>query len=81
MPALEQLRAAVTAAVNAAEPLIIRGNGTKSCLGYPCSEQYQVLDVSGHTGVIDYRPDELMVRARCGTRLAELTATLAAEGQ
>lgn len=41
----------------------------------------KTLDLTEHTGVVDYEPAELMLRMRAGTLLADLTATLATEGQ
>ena len=35
-----------------------------------------VLDPTAYTGVVDYEPTELVVTARCGTRLTELEAEL-----
>jgi glycolate oxidase FAD binding subunit len=34
-----------------------------------------------HAGIVEYDPSELVVTARCGTPMAELEATLAANGQ
>ena len=41
----------------------------------------EVLDCRANLGVISYEPTELVITARCGTPLAELQATLAAERQ
>lgn len=41
----------------------------------------EALDVSCHSGIIDYQPSELMVRVRAGTRLADLNRALAEQGQ
>ncbi|HBK18396.1 MAG TPA: glycolate oxidase subunit GlcE, partial [Gammaproteobacteria bacterium] len=35
----------------------------------------------GHTGILSYRPDELTLTARAGTRLVEIEAALADRGQ
>lgn len=40
-----------------------------------------VLCTAAHAGIIDYRPEELVVSARAGTPLAELTQTLAENRQ
>jgi glycolate oxidase FAD binding subunit len=70
----ERIRAATPAA-----PLRIRGGGTKDFYGNPpCGE---LLDVSGHRGILAYEPTELVITARCGTPLAEIEAALAAQGQ
>jgi glycolate oxidase FAD binding subunit len=62
-----------------ANPVVIRGGGSKSFYGRPV--QGRTLDVSAHTGIIDYTPPELVVSARAGTPLSELESTLAAENQ
>ncbi|HQP19400.1 MAG TPA: glycolate oxidase subunit GlcE, partial [Phenylobacterium sp.] len=41
----------------------------------------EVLDVTGHSGIVDYDPSELVVTARAGTPLAEIEAAIAAHGQ
>ena len=40
-----------------------------------------VLDPTAYTGVVDYEPTELVVTARCGTRLTDLEAELSKHGQ
>lgn len=59
--------------------LAIVGHGSKSnrqALGGDT-----VLCTAAHAGIIDYRPEELVVSARAGTPLADLTATLAENRQ
>ncbi len=41
----------------------------------------ELLSVSGHRGVIQYEPSELVITVRAGTPLAELDAVLAEQGQ
>ena len=66
-------------AIRGAEgPLRVRGGGTRD-VGRPVAGE--VLDVSGLTGITLYEPGALTVVARAGTRLEELEAVLAAEGQ
>jgi glycolate oxidase FAD binding subunit len=60
-------------------PLRLRGGGSKDFYGGALAGE--VLDTRGHAGVVSYEPTELVVTARCGTRLEELQATLAASGQ
>ena len=73
------LAAAVAAANDAREPLYLRGGDSKAHLtGCGPSEP---LCTRQHAGVVDYRPDELVVTARCGTPLKALVEALAAEGQ
>ena len=59
--------------------LRIRGGGSKDFYGQAL--EGDVLDISGHNGVISYEPSELVVTVRAGTRLAELEALLASQGQ
>ena len=81
MTSLDQLIDSVRHAAEAGQPLDLCGNGSKANLGYPAASSHQRLELSGYTGVLDYRPDELMVRACCGTTIAELNAVLSAQGQ
>ena len=63
-----------------AAPVYIRGGDSKrEVVGRSCDAPD--LDVSGHSGIIDYQPDELVISARAGTPLAELDAALAEHGQ
>jgi glycolate oxidase FAD binding subunit len=78
-PALQLLIDRVNAAREAGAQLAIRGGGTKDFYGEPV--QGEPLDVSGLRGISSYEPTELVVTARCGTRLHELEATLAERGQ
>lgn len=41
----------------------------------------EALSVKDHSGIIEYEPTELVVTARCGTRLQDLEATLAEQNQ
>ena len=41
----------------------------------------EALSVKDHSGIITYEPTELVVTARCGTRLQDLEATLAEQNQ
>jgi glycolate oxidase FAD binding subunit len=59
--------------------LCIQGGGGKAFFGRHC--QGELLDVSGHRGVVSYDPSELVITARAGTPLAEIEALLAANGQ
>ena len=67
--------------VDAVRPLQIQGGLSKAFLGEPVMPATDVLDVSEHSGIISYEPAELVLRARSGTRIAELIETLAGEGQ
>ncbi|MBA4177465.1 MAG: glycolate oxidase subunit GlcE [Leptothrix sp. (in: Bacteria)] len=59
--------------------LDIRGGGTKTFYGGPL--RGEPLDMRPLAGVASYEPSELVITARGGTPLAELEATLAAQGQ
>lgn len=75
----EQLQGAVGRALAAGTPIEIRGSGSKDFYGRtPCG---QPLEVGDHRGVVYYEPSELVVTARSGTRLKDLEALLAGEGQ
>ncbi len=59
--------------------LCLRGGGTKDFYGGPLDGE--PLELGDHAGIVGYEPSELVVTARCGTRLAELEAELGACNQ
>ena len=69
----------VNQALNNATPLLIQGSNSKAFLGRPVAGE--VLDTRGHCGIVSYDPTELVITARAGTPLAELSAALEAAGQ
>ena len=69
----------VRAAAGDGTPFAIAGGGTKHFLGR--ATQAEPLDVSGHRGIVTYEPTELVLSARGGTPLAEVTAALDEQGQ
>lgn len=74
-PATEAELAEIIRAANG--PIVVRGGGTRgigTCAG-------AVLETSGLSGVELYEPGALTLVAGAGTRLAEVEALLAAEGQ
>jgi len=75
----EQLRERVLAAAVDKTPLRIRGGGSKDFYGNPPTGA--LLDTTAHAGLVAYEPTELVVTVRAGTRLAELEAALAEQGQ
>lgn len=75
----EQLRERVLAAAVDKTPLRIRGGGSKDFYGNPPAGA--LLETTGHAGIVAYEPTELVVTVRTGTRLAELEAALAMQGQ
>lgn len=75
----ETLKARVLAAIESGTPQEIRGSGSKRFLGRaPTGEP---LDASGHAGIVNYHPKELVITARCGTSLETIEAALAEQGQ
>ena len=77
--AAEVLRSAVESCRERGSTIGIRGHGSKAALGdIGGAETLSTLD---HAGILDYRPEELVVTARAGTPLAELQAALAEKGQ
>ena len=61
-------------------PFEIVAAGTRRSAGNPMV-QLPVLDVLGVSGIMDYQPEELIITARPGTKLAELKAVLAQKNQ
>ena len=61
-------------------PLEIVGGGSRRGVGRPLACAH-VLDLSRLSGVTLYEPEELVLSARAGTRLAEIEALLEASGQ
>ena len=76
----EQVREVVAWAVGEEAPLEILGRGSKRGLGRPLQTQ-RSLDLSGLSGITLYEPEELILRARAGTPLAEIEAALAENRQ
>jgi glycolate oxidase FAD binding subunit len=76
---LLKLRERVLVAGQQRTPLQIHGARTKDFYGEAVSGE--PLDVSDYRGIIDYEPSELVITARCGTRLTEIEAALAERGQ
>jgi glycolate oxidase FAD binding subunit len=76
---LQEYSERIVAAGASGQPLRWRGSGSKDWYGQ--SLQGEIVDTRAWHGITDYEPTELVVTARCGTPLAELEATLAAQGQ
>lgn len=75
------LQEQVRAAIGKQTPLVIEGSGSKRFYGYPPSSGLGLLNMSGHTGVIDYEPAELVLRVRAGTLLSEINKLLRENNQ
>ena len=76
---LREIRERVIAANRGGTPLRLRGSGTKDFYGE--SLEGEILDLRGHSGIVEYEPSELVITARCGTPIAEIEKVLAASGQ
>ena len=74
-----ELQAQVKQAISNQEPLFIHGG--KSKLFYGNTVDATPLDISAHTGIINYEPTELCITVRAGTKLNELEALLAKNNQ
>ena len=75
----EALRALVAQCRREARSIGIVGHDSKGFLDDAAGDVR--LDTASHAGIVDYRPEELVVTARAGTPLAELTQALAERGQ
>ena len=71
---------AVLAAAAAGEPLLVRGNGSKTGMLRPV-QAARSLSSGALTGITLYSPKELIISARAGTPVAEIEAAVAAQGQ
>jgi glycolate oxidase FAD binding subunit len=72
--------AAVVAAREAREPLLVTGAGTKSAMLRPV-QAARSLSTAALDGITLYAPKELVIGARSGTRVATIEAALADSGQ
>ena len=70
----DRLVESVRSAHENSEPLRIRGSGSKFFYGRPIVGT--VLDVSKHQGITSYEPSEMVLTARAGTTLREITQAL-----
>jgi glycolate oxidase FAD binding subunit len=71
---LEALQDRIREAAARSVPLRLRGGGSKDFYGN--QPRGELLDTHGYAGITSYEPTELVVTARCGTRLAELEHSL-----
>jgi glycolate oxidase FAD binding subunit len=79
MTVLEEWRGRVRSAAVEKTGLRLVGGGSKDFYGQQLVGE--VFDTTGYAGIVDYDPTELVITARCGTRLAEVESTLRGEGQ
>lgn len=75
-----QVREAVAWALSENKPLAVRGGGSKMSLGRPSNIE-ATLDLSSLSGVIGYEPSELVLTAKSGTLLSEISSLLRSENQ
>ena len=75
----QQLQQQIQHAFEQATALRIAGGNSKLFYGHLVTGE--VLDISGHRGVINYEPTELVITARAGTPLAEIEKLLDDNGQ
>lgn len=61
--------------------VVPRGGGTHLGLGMPPERVDVLLDLSGLSDVIEYRPEDLTLAVAAGARLADVQSLLAGEGQ
>jgi glycolate oxidase FAD binding subunit len=80
LPQESAIAAAVAEAAQAAEPVLVYGNGTKLGMLRPV-QAARSISTREHTGITLYAPKELVITARAGTPLAELEATLSDQRQ
>jgi glycolate oxidase FAD binding subunit len=76
---LESLQNLIRDAAANRAPLRLRGGGSKDFYGSEL--RGTVVDTRAYAGIVSYEPTELVVTARCGTRLSELESVLEREGQ
>jgi glycolate oxidase FAD binding subunit len=76
---IEELQQKIIRHAESGTPLRIRGSGSKDFYGG--ESRGDVIDMTAHSGIIEYEPKELVVTVRAGTRLADLEKVLAESGQ
>ncbi len=83
LPALRELTDRIRAAAADGTPLRIGGGGSKDFYGNGAADGYagEPLSTLGLVGIVSYEPTELVVTVQAGTRLSELEALLAEQGQ
>lgn len=72
--------AAIQDALKRRESLEVLGLGSKRAIGRP-SEATDILDLSFNQGIVLYEPQELVLSAKAGTSIAEISRLLAEKGQ
>jgi glycolate oxidase FAD binding subunit len=72
-------QAQIKAAAAKGEKLAIRGSGSKSLCSPVATGD--VIDTRGHTGIVEYEPNELVIVVRCGASIADVEKTMKDAGQ
>ncbi|MBD3609796.1 MAG: glycolate oxidase subunit GlcE [Gammaproteobacteria bacterium] len=75
----QSLQQSVLEAADKGTALKIVGGNSKAFYGR--ETEGEILNIAGHSGILNYEPTELVVTARAGTTLAELEQTLADNNQ
>ena len=78
-PRLDPELAEFAADIGARDPIAVEGGGSRWHLGGVLAERARL--ISAPTGIVKYRPEEMVVTVRAGTTVADLHAHLAAHGQ
>ncbi|MGV6808339.1 MAG: glycolate oxidase subunit GlcE [bacterium] len=76
----QDLQARVIDAITQQHRLFIHGGNSKAFYGNPVDCEHN-LDVSPHSGIINYEPSELVLTARAGTPITVIEQTLASQRQ
>jgi len=77
--ALQRLSDEVGEAARSNTGLRLRGGGSKDFYGQAL--EGEILDTHVHSGIVSYEPSELVITARCGTKLADIEAAMRERGQ
>ncbi len=77
----KKLREQILEARDAGKKLNIVGGGTKQFMGREADSKADTLDLSKHTGIVEYHPVELIMTVRAGTKIADIEKALDKEGQ
>lgn len=76
---LEGLQESIRGAADRGMPLRLRGGGSKDFYGN--APRGEPLDTRTYAGIVSYEPSELVVTARCGTKLKEVESILESKNQ
>jgi glycolate oxidase FAD binding subunit len=76
---LEALQDRIREAAERRTPLRLRGGGSKDFYGN--APRGELLDTRAYCGIVSYEPSELVMSARCGTRLSDIEKALQEKAQ